>query len=549
VGRLEDARYAAAVAIWTSETLAPMPSLGWITEPTPITPLPAQAEELGLGWFGVKRDDLLAPLRGGTKARKLDVILATEPFASASRWASVGAIGSGHLASLALAAAELGRELESHCFFEPVSDSVMENLACIASGSESMHYRSNRLSLAFFSPRVLLGSRRRPAPALPPGGSVPEGVAGIVAGALELADQIRAGDLPRPDEIYLPWGTGGTAVGISLGLALAGMPIPVRAVATVEPWFVSRRGLSRLQTATLAYLRSQGLPVPPGFSAPLPTAVRGHVGPGYGHITPESVDACRWMGDAGLRPEPVYGGKALSALRQSAASLRGKKILYWLTSHRGGLPSTPGWTDRLPAKLRRHLHSGPGLTRRRLLGASAALVGAVGWRHLVGYGDFEGWSGLVLNRREAHVLAAAAEAIVPDAPGPLPLKGPSAAQLVTAVDRYLSGMPALMRLEIHGLFELLEQGTLLNGAVSRLTTLDPSARRRFLARLEALGGPLGDASRGVRDLCLLGWYQDPRTWDGLGYGGPWVPEGGLGGVGKYAGLVAPPGQDPEGARR
>ena len=75
------------------------------------------------------------------------------------------------------------------------------------------------------------------------------------------------------------------------------------------------------------------------------------------------------------------------------------------------------------------------------------------------------------------------------------------------------------------------------------THLDPAARRSFLERLSGIGGLIAQASRGIRDLCYLGWYQDPRTWGPLGYGGPLVssetPRPPI-----YAELVAEPGVPP-----
>ena len=117
---------------WT-RVLEATPRLGWATEPTPVTPLPSLADELGHAWLGVKRDDLCADLRGGSKVRKLDFLLAAPRYAEVQQWTSLGATGSGHLASLALAAEVLGRDLHAHCFWEDLGPGVLDNLACTTS--------------------------------------------------------------------------------------------------------------------------------------------------------------------------------------------------------------------------------------------------------------------------------------------------------------------------------------------------------------------------------------------------------------------------------
>jgi D-cysteine desulfhydrase len=44
-----------------------------------------------------------------------------------------------------------------------------------------------------------------------------------VNAALELADQIDAGELPAPGRVVVPLGSGGTAAGLTLGFAIAGL--------------------------------------------------------------------------------------------------------------------------------------------------------------------------------------------------------------------------------------------------------------------------------------------------------------------------------------
>ncbi|MEJ2433914.1 MAG: hypothetical protein P8Y53_12425, partial [Pseudolabrys sp.] len=50
---------------------------------------------------------------------------------------------------------------------------------------------------------------------------------------LELADQVGRGELPEPRAVFLPYGTGGTAVGLALGLQLGGLASRVVAVRVI----------------------------------------------------------------------------------------------------------------------------------------------------------------------------------------------------------------------------------------------------------------------------------------------------------------------------
>jgi len=56
---------------------------------------------------------------------------------------------------------------------------------------------------------------------MPPGGANPTGVLGQIEGALELAKQIENGDLPEPEDIFLPIGSSCTITGLIFGIALA----------------------------------------------------------------------------------------------------------------------------------------------------------------------------------------------------------------------------------------------------------------------------------------------------------------------------------------
>jgi D-cysteine desulfhydrase len=509
-----------------------LPRLGWVAGPTPVTPLHDLAAGLGLGWLGAKRDDALPGLFGGSKVRKLDFLLAAAPWAAAEAWASAGAIGSGQLVALTAAAERLGRRLEALVFWEPLSAGVEEHLAFIASGPTSLAYRRSRLTLALRDPRVLIGRTHRGRPVVPPGASAPAGLAGMVRAGLELAVQVAAGELPAPDRVVVALGSGGTAAGLALGLGLGGLSSTVvHAVAAVERPLASHGRLRSLVEATRRWLVAAGV-YAAGPAAPI-RIDRRRVGPGYGAPTPESLAACARVPSLPL--EPVYSGKALASVLGGALP-RGERVLFWVTPHRAGpLPVDPDWRDRLPPALRRRL-TAVDRPRRRfvLLGVAGLTAVALGHR-LTGYDALP--PGLVLASWEGNVLRAAAEALLP--PAPAPYDGVPA-----AIDRYVAALPRSLRREIHMLLSALEHGTLLDLHVDRLTRLEPAAREHFLSTLAARGGLQRQMYRGVRDLCMLGYYQDPTTWPALGYPGPMVsrerrPD-------AYDALRAPDGTPPPG---
>jgi D-cysteine desulfhydrase len=511
--------------------------MGW-SEVSPVVPLPELAERLGLAWLGAKRDDAIGALHGGTKVRKLDHLLAVPPFRDAPSWSSVGAIGSGHLVALTAAATRLKRRLVAECFWEPVSDGVLSNLAFIASGPTEVHYHRNR---AWLLPHLLTpGGPVR----IPPGATHPASVVGLVAAGLELGEQVAAGVLPEPDWVVLPLGTCGTAAGIALGMALAGLRTRVWAVAAVE-WPFSRAGLlQRLMADTQRWLAENGVSLPK-VGVPPVRIDRTQLGAGYGLATPASVTAAELGRAASLPLEPIYSGKAMAALMAKPPA--GANVLFWVTPHRGGLPQDAAWQQRLPSALQARLDGGGGGFSRRavLVGAAGlAATGTVGWR-LSGYPELP-WQGAVLGAREAAVLIAAAAAWLPAAPGGALPGGVAPLEVARTIDAYLVGAPAAMVIEVHALLALVEHGTLLGGELRRLTALSPADRAAFLTRLGGYPQPLPFAARGLRDLLMLGLYADPRTWPGIGYEGPLLgPEAR---PDPYAQWVAAPGDLPRSAR-
>jgi D-cysteine desulfhydrase len=537
-----------------------LPRLGWVQEPTPVQEMAVLAASLGLEWLGTKRDDLTQPGHGGTKARKLDFLLATPPWRDAPCWTSVGAIGSGHLVACTAAARLLGRRLEAHTFWEPLSAGVLDSLAFTASGPTDLRFHPSRLTLALTRPSVLLALQSRGIPVIPPGGTVPAGMVGLVRAGVELAAQVRAGLLPEPQRVYVSLGSGGTAVGLALGLALGGLKTTVHAVAAVERALASRGRLRSLMADLQRYLGTAGLSQAAEIEPNVVILDYAHVGAGYGKASRPSLDAVTALRGEGIDLEPIYTGKAMAALLKDAEKARREgrsigRVLFWNTVRRAGpLPTEDHWRDKLPRTLQARLRwaehrpqdvAHVGFSRRRFLIGSAVATGAVVLAKVTGYPDLPHWPGLALSHAEAVIVLSAAEALIPPAPPVLQAQGLAAWRPVAdAVDAYVAKLPAGMRSDIHALLVIIEHGTTLGMHLRRFTNLTVAERRAFLDGLHARGGVLAQAFAGLRDLCMLGYYQQPATWVALGYPGPWVPAEPRPRRASYAALVAPPRTQP-----
>ncbi|NOY25200.1 MAG: pyridoxal-phosphate dependent enzyme [Oligoflexia bacterium] len=524
------------------------PRLGWPLDPSPVRDAPELASKLGLLALHFKRDDLIEPLCGGSKIRKLDAILASDPYKDAPGWASIGAIGSGHLVALSLAAQALGRRLDAYVFDEPDSPGVRQNLAALVCTGATVHDASSRTALAMRHPGLVLGGTVGGLRVVPPGATCGLGMVGMARAAVELARQVAAGLLEAPDVIVLPWGSGGCATGLLCGLELAGLrKTRVHAVCVVERVFSMR---------WMVGMRIRQLRAALGDAAPSFAKIgrrlvidRSQLGRGYGHPTEQSLAATLALGDLGIAAEPVYSGKAWAALLASAAHMKGQRVLFWVTPHGPLPPPDPDWMDRLPVGLRRRLDASKGSSsRRRLLkgvvasGLALGLGAGLGVR-LNGYSGMEHWAGGALSRREALVVAAFAQSLLPDTPGdPLPVP---VQQLALHVDRLVVGLPASLQREIHALLVLVEHGTLGGGHLLRSTRLSAAQRLDLVLNLASAPWPAPAAWRGIRDLCMLALWQDPRTWASIGYDGPTIDRV-PGPVGRYDALVAPTGTLPQG---
>ena len=315
-----------------------------VTAPTPLQPLDRLRDALGGRGprLWIKRDDLTGLALGGNKARKLEYLLADAREQDADVLVTVGAAQSNHARQTAAAAASVGL------------DSVL--VLRLPVGASGLYRASGNVLLdRLFGARLVLvdetagdphperaaaeavvaelrAAGRRPY-LIPSGGSTSVGALGYVDAYAEIA----AADV-RFGSVVLATGSGGTQAGLLVGQALLGDAVARIEAIAVSPGAEEFAGeVDALTAETLALFGRGGA----GRAGAAPAHVDGgFVGPGYGVVTDEGIEAIRLFAQTeGILLDPVYTGKAAAALISGIRSGRFEDDRDILFLHTGGAPA------------------------------------------------------------------------------------------------------------------------------------------------------------------------------------------------------------------
>lgn len=276
--------------------------------PTPVTHFP----ERGL-W--VKRDDLACPRYGGNKARKFEWILGELKARGASSFVTFGGLCSNHCTAAAIYGRGAGLDVRLVFVPTPVTPDEVDELRLQA-------MLGARQAMA--GPRALSWLRL---PIVPPAGSTVAGILGYVNAGLELAEQIESGDTPLPRRIVLAAATGGTALGLAMGLALAGLePMPrVVLVETVTPAWQRARVLLPTPQRALDKLRriseNARRRLPASTDRLSVERVAGFDREPLGVVTPRVAAALEDAATVGLTLDAHFSARAWAALEPDGATL------------------------------------------------------------------------------------------------------------------------------------------------------------------------------------------------------------------------------------
>jgi len=323
--------------------------------PTPVDQLADLSAHIGGADIWVKREDASSSVYGGNKVRTLEAIMGEARACGADYIWATGAYGSNHAVATVLHAGAAGLNSGVALFPQPRSIPARENLSAMLSARPDLVNIPNVIGLPFVMSRLRKRGRKRGQKhyVMPPGAASPAGAFGAMSAAIELAEQVEAGDCPAPRQIVVAAGSTCTSAGILAGLHTAahlgigfgknGAPLPRVNAVRVTPWPVT----SPQRIAWLAYKTAQRLDRLTDRRVDIPyKALRGslHVvsddfGAGYGRVTARGVraaDAFRHMGGPPL--DIVYSAKSGAALLDLARATTGP-ILFWATKSSAPLPS------------------------------------------------------------------------------------------------------------------------------------------------------------------------------------------------------------------
>ena len=304
----------------------------------------------------VKRDDCTHARYGGNKVRKLERILVAARGCGKTRIFTIGAAGSHHVLATAVHGGEVGLDVIAALVPQPFTPHALRNLkASLALGATLIPCRSiGKLAWPFV--RHVLDRRTF---YVPVGGSSYLGALGYVDAAFELADQVRAGKLPEPDDIVVALGSGGTFAGLAAGLAAAGLASRVHGIVVADPsWAIPWAARYLLARMSLAARRDPRALRPTKNARPMVHIDVGYLGRGYGHPTAEGMNASALAATWGFSVDPTYTAKTLAAGLDLVRASPRKTVLYWHTLSGGNIDSLVALApmhQEVPPELRRLL--------------------------------------------------------------------------------------------------------------------------------------------------------------------------------------------------
>ena len=319
---------------------------------TPVEEMPRLARQTGRARLLVKRDDLTGLAFGGNKVRQLEFYVGEAEARGADTLLITGAVQSNFVRLAAASARKRG--MACHIQLEdrvPKNDPVYKTSGNVlidrilgatlhayphgedeAGADAHLAEIAEELSAQGCTPYIIH---------LAPG-HAPLGALGYVDAARELLAQCETEGIEL-DEVVLASGSGHTHGGLLFGLRALGSPACVTGVCVRRD-----AGQQAKRIANRCREIAELLEMEPVVGEDDIILTDSYLGPGYGRLTDEVLDAMRLAAETeGLITDPVYTAKAMCGFLERAKSAHEGRTLLFL--HTGGTPAIFGYERELSA--------------------------------------------------------------------------------------------------------------------------------------------------------------------------------------------------------
>ncbi|MEX0621132.1 MAG: pyridoxal-phosphate dependent enzyme [Solirubrobacterales bacterium] len=250
---------------------------------------------------------------GGNKVRKLEWLIPEVKQRGSVRILTVGGLGTNWGLACALYGRDHGLKTILALIDQPIDEHVEAQMKRLVASGAEIHFTHSKTRTVAMIPWLMM--RNRPY-FLPAGGSSPIGTLGAVEVGLELAAQVKSGQIPEPSHAVTAVGSGGTAAGLLLGFQLAGLDTKVLAVVVNDTLRLDSKAILKLSNRTAALLEDRGADLEgQRVTAERLIVVDNQLGNGYGYPTPQAKSAHDLAAErSGLELDAVYTAKAMAGL-------------------------------------------------------------------------------------------------------------------------------------------------------------------------------------------------------------------------------------------
>ncbi|MCU1439189.1 MAG: 1-aminocyclopropane-carboxylate deaminase [Rhodoglobus sp.] len=329
------------------DALSLLPRVRLAALPTPLDDCPRLSARLGGPMIMVKRDDCTGLAFGGNKVRQHEYVLGSAIANGADCLVQGSASQSNHSRQLAAAGAKLGLETfllpKQDALSSPIQGNYLVDHILGATIMPIAPEQSTIEAKAALVERLRAEGRNPYVTGMGADDALTYAAVAYVEALFEIIEQLPAGR--SLDWIYTA-SQGSTHAGLLIACELLGLPtriVGVNPTSDTHEAYIAPEGVLELVHGAAALL---------GFTSSVTLedidATGEFVGPGYGIPSPAGLEAIRVLGSTeGILLDPVYTGKAFSALLAHCREGRFRADETVVFLHTGGLPAIFAYNEVL----------------------------------------------------------------------------------------------------------------------------------------------------------------------------------------------------------